>query len=252
VRHYPGLWDRLLCLLPFEPAFFARHGLPATFVGHPVLESGLADGEAERFRARYAIGADAPVLILMPGSRGLEIERLGGVFGAMLGRLQSAIPGLRPVVPAAADVRELVRRTAAQWPLSPILLEAACEKADAFAAASAALCKSGTSSLELALAGVPMAIAYRVNPLSAAIARRLIKVKYASLVNILAAREVVPELLQENCTPERLAATIGPLLGDPARAAPQRAEFAGVLRSLAPPEGTPSEAAARAVLELAC
>lgn len=250
VRKYPGLWERLLCLLPFEPEFFARHGLPATFVGHPVLESGLADGDGARFRARHGIAPDCPLMIVMPGSRAGEIARLGRIFGAALARLGSSFPTLRAVVPAAPDVVASVRAMVSAWPLSPIVIDGAEGKADAFAAAHVALCKSGTSSLELAFAGVPMVVAYRVNPLSAALARRLIKVPYASLVNLLAGCEVVPELIQESCTPERIARTIGGLLADASRAEAQRAAFPSLLGSLAAATGTPSLAAARVVLEL--
>ena len=124
------------------------------------------------------------------------------------------------------------------------------DKHDAFAAAAAALSKSGTSTLELAMARLPMVVAYRVNPLSAAIARRLIKVKYASLVNLLEGRQVVPELLQQDCTPPRLAASLQPLLADPSAADAQRRAFAHLLQTLRPESGMPSEAAAEEVLQL--
>src|SRR4051794_25868494 len=100
VRHYPGLWDQLLCLLPFEPAFFARHGLPAKFVGHPVLESGADRGDAARLRTTYAIDAAARVVTLMPGSRRTEVTRLLPILGATLRQL----PDVAPVVPVAAPV----------------------------------------------------------------------------------------------------------------------------------------------------
>ncbi len=246
VRHYPGLWDRLLCLLPFEPAFFARHGLPATFVGHPVLESGADSGDAARFRARHGIAADARIVTLMPGSRRTEVSRLLPIIGATLRHL----PSIVPVVPVAAPVADAVRAGTNDWPMRPVLVTELQDKHDAFAASAAALTKSGTSTLELALAGVPMLVTYRVNPLSAAIARRLAKVRYASILNLLAEREVVPELLQEACTPDRLAAALQPLLVDPAAAEAQRAACREVLSALRPPEGAPSDAAAAAVLEL--
>lgn len=248
VKHYPGLWDSLLCLLPFEPAFFARHGLAAEFVGHPVLESGTETGNAARFRTRHGIAPNATVLTVMPGSRRTEATRLLPVLGETIARLAVAVPGLVPVVPAAAPVGEIVRAGAAGWPVQPVLVTELEDKHDAFAASTAALTKSGTSTLELALAGVPMIVTYRVNPLSAAIARRLVKVKYAALLNILAEREIVPELLQEDCTPERLTSALLPLLTDPAARGEQQAAFAPVLSSLRPARGTPSEAAAEAVL----
>jgi lipid-A-disaccharide synthase len=246
VRHYHGLWDQLLCLLPFEPKFFARHDLPAMFVGHPVLESGAGRGDAARFRAMHNIDPTARVLTLMPGSRRTEVAPLLPILGATLQRL----PDVVPVVPVAAPVAQAVGDGARNWPRQPVVVTELEAKHDAFAASSAALTKSGTSTLELAMAGVPMVVTYRLNPLTAAIARRLITVQYASLVNLLAQREVMPELIQEACTPDRLAASVRSLLDDPAVAAAQRAACRDVLGSLRPPAGMPSDAAAAAVLDV--
>jgi lipid-A-disaccharide synthase len=250
VRHYPGLWDELLCLLPFEPEFFARHNLPARFVGHPVLESGADTGDAARFRTRHAIPADTRILTVMPGSRRTEVSRLLPILGATLQRVATTVPDLQPVVPIAAPVAEAVRQGTASWPVRPILLTETGDKHDAFAASAAALTKSGTSTLELALAGVPMLVGYRVNPLTATIAHYLVSVRYASLLNLLAGREIVPEMIQQACTPARLAATLTGLLTDPAIAAAQRAACRVELAKLRPPHGLPSQAAADAVLEL--
>jgi lipid-A-disaccharide synthase len=246
VRHYHGLWDQLLCLLPFEPTFFARHGLPATFVGHPVLESGADRGNAARFRAANGIDPPARVLTLMPGSRRTEVARLLPIFGATLQRL----PDLVPVVPVADPVAEAVRAGTRGWPRRPLLVSDLQDKHDAFAASAAALTKSGTSTLELAMAGVPMVVTYRVNPLTAAIAQRLLKVQYASIINLIAGREAIPELIQQACTPDRLAAAIATLLDDPAAAAAQRTAGHDVLALLRAAAGTPSAAAAAAVLNL--
>jgi len=250
VKHYPGLWNTLLCLLPFEPAFFARHGLQADFVGHPVLESGADQGDAARFRAAHGLSPEAVPVILMPGSRMTEITRLLPVFAETLALLRARFPHLIPVVPVAANVASRVMAAASAWPEKPILVTGVAEKHDAFAAAAAALTKSGTSTLELALAGVPMVVTYKVNPITAAIVRRVIKVPYAAMVNLLAGRAVAPELLQENCKPDLLAAEVARLLQDPGAAAAQRAAFAEVMRSLTPPQGLPSDAAADAVLAL--
>jgi lipid-A-disaccharide synthase len=247
VRHYPGLWDRLLCLLPFEPAFFARHGLDARFVGHPVLESGADTGNADRFRTTHGIAADARILTVMPGSRRTEVARLLPLLRDTLRRLPDPVV---PVVPLAAPVLEAVRAGTGGWPIRPILVTGTQDKHDAFAASAAALTKSGTSTLELAMGDVPMVVTYRVNPLSAMLARRLIKVRYASLLNIIADREVVPELIQGDATAERLASVLTTLLRDPGLAAAQRAGSRAVLGTLAAPSGRPSEAAAEAVLEL--
>ena len=250
VRHFPGLWDRLLCLLPFEPEYFARHGLPAVFVGHPVLESGAGDGDGARFRAAHGLAPDAPILVLMPGSRRSEVARLLPVLAETLALLTPALPGLIAVLPVASAVAGTVRAATAAWPVAPIIVSAIEAKHDAFAAASAAVTKSGTSTLELALAGVPMVVTYRVNPLTAMIARRLVKIRFAAMVNLLADRELVPELIQQDSTAAKLAAAVRPLLADKQAGAAQRAAVAPVLASLAAPSGTPSQAAAAQVLEL--
>lgn len=250
VKGFPGLWDRLLCLLPFEEAFFARHNVPVRFVGHPVLQSGADTGDAARFRARHDIAPDAPVLILMPGSRRNEAPRLLPVFGETVALLLRDFPNLVPVIPASPVVQALVERSAAGWPAKPLVITDINEKHDAYAAAGAALTKSGTSTLELALAGVPMAVTYRVNPITGAMARRLIKVPFVAMVNLLAGRSLVPELLQQDCAPEKLRATVRGLLTDPAAVAAQRAGFAEVTRSLRAPSGLPADAAALEVLAL--
>lgn len=244
--------DRILCLLPFEPVFFEAAGIPVTFVGHPVLESGADAGDAARFRAAQGLGGQDRPIIVMPGSRRMEAKRLLPVFAAALRLAAERLPGLRPVLPVAPIVAEAVRRSAADWPVRPILVEGNEAKHDAFAAVAqsggAGLIKSGTSSLEMAVAGIPHVVAYRVNPVTAAIVRRLVKVPHASLVNLLAEREVVPERIQEACTPEALAeALLGPML-DPGIAAAQRAGFAEALAALRAPAGLPSDAAAEAVL----
>ena len=143
-----------------------------------------------------------------------------------------------------------MQRAAADWPVRPVIVTDLDDKHDAYAAASAALTKSGTSTLELALAGVPMAVTYRVNAISGFMARRMIKVKHVAMVNLLAGRAVVPELLQQDCTPDKLAATLLHLMRDPDAAAAQRAAFAGIMARLSPGTELPSHAAAAAVLEM--
>ena len=250
VREFPGLWERLLCLLPFEPEFFARHGIEARFTGHPVLQSGADTGDATRFRTRHGIAAGAHVVMLMPGSRRSEAPRLLPVFGRTLALLSGSVSGIVPVVAASTVVAETVQRATRKWPIPPIIVTETADKHDAFAASGAALTKSGTSTLELALAGVPMAVTYRVNPVTAAIARRLIRVPYVAMVNLLAKQALVPELLQQDCRPEKLAAVLRELLTGQAMATRQKEGFVAVLDRLRTPLGTPSEAAAREILEL--
>jgi lipid-A-disaccharide synthase len=250
VKKFPGLWEELLCLLPFEPEFFSAHGLHPLFTGHPVLESGAGSGDAARFRAAHGLTpADVPV-VLMPGSRVTETARLLPVFRDTMALLGENIPGLRPVLAAAPVIANVVEARTRDWKIQPIIVRDVATRYDAFAAARAALTKSGTSTLELAMAGVPMAVTYRVNPISAAIGRRLIKVKHVAMINLLAGHALVPELLQENCTPEKLSATLQTLLTDADSAARQRSGFSTALASLQAPDGKPSAAAAAAILRL--
>ncbi|MDD2862906.1 MAG: lipid-A-disaccharide synthase, partial [Acidiphilium sp.] len=250
VKHFPGLWDRLLCLLPFEPAFFQPFGLNPVFVGHPVLQSGADRGDALRFRTVFGLDGGARPLILMPGSRRTETARLMPVFRETVALLTARHPALVPVLAAAPAIASELSAMAAGWPIRPIIVTDPETRYDAFAAAAAALTKSGTSTLELALAGVPMAVTYRVNPLSALFARRLIKVPHVAMINLLARSALVPELLQQDCNPELLARTIATLLDDPAAAAEQRAGFAAALATLQAPAGAlPADAAARAIIE---
>ena len=251
VKGFPGLWDTLLCLLPFEPAFFAEHGVPARFVGHPVLQSGADEGDQERFRARYGIAPMATVVVLMPGSRATEVDRLLPVFGDTLALLAAGTPELVAVLPVPAAVAPHVKQAVGTWKVRPVIVSEIADKHDAFAAAGAALTKSGTSTLELALAGVPMAVTYRVNPLTGWLARKMIRVPFVAMVNLLATRRLVPELLQEDCTPKKLADTLLTLLSDQRTADTQRAGFREIMARLRAPGGLlPADAAAQAVLSL--
>ncbi|MBL8643533.1 MAG: lipid-A-disaccharide synthase [Rhodospirillaceae bacterium] len=237
----------LMTLLPFEPPYFTKYGLDATWVGHPVLESGADAGDAARFRAAHNIAEDETVLAVLPGSRNGEVSRLLGVFGETVAKLAAQIPKLRVVVPTVPNVEARVRAGVAAWPGKPIVVTSG--PFDAFAASRAALAASGTVSLELALAKVPHIIAYRVNPLSALALRLLIKTKFVNLVNVLLNRVAIPERLQSDCRADLLAADMLRLLNDDAARTQQKADFAEALKKLKP-EGSvsPSRQAARTVL----
>ena len=195
-----------------------------------------------------------------PGTTGYEMERAASKHRERITRSRdgtSAASGEQ--APAkqsgteSTDTFQTVAETVrAGWSGAPYarVVEGTDEKYDAFAAADAALAASGTVALELAVAGLPMAVTYRVNPVSAAIARRLIRVPHVAMVNLLARREVVPELLQQDCTPEKLCRTVLDLLAGGAAAQAQRAAFGEVLATLRPAEGRPSDAAAREVLNV--
>jgi lipid-A-disaccharide synthase len=236
-----------MTLLPFEPPYFEAVGLSCSYVGHPVLESGADRGDGPAFRRRHGIPEDAPILCMLPGSRRGEVSRLLPVFREAAERLRRDIPDLTVVVPTVATVSETVR---AGWSGVPFarVVEGTAEKYDAFAASTAALAASGTVALELAAAGLPTAVTYRVNRLTAWLVGRVIKVKYANLVNLLLDRLLVPELLMENCTPERLAAEARRLMTDQAVREEQRRGFAAALERLGRGQFSPSRRAAEEVL----
>ncbi len=248
-------WFRhLLTLFPFEPPYFERVGLPATCVGHPLVEAGIERASGERFRQAYGIEPDRPVLVVLPGSRRSELRFLLADFEATLQRLMGTHPDLKVVIPTVPHLFEAVKTATARWPGAPLLVSGDADKYDAFAAATAALAASGTVALELALAGTPAVIAYRIHSVTAALYRRFIRTPYANLVNIMAGRLVVPEFIQENCTPDHLATALQQLLTSPEARAAQRATLAQVRGWLSPPADiatTPSRKAAQVVLAVA-
>ncbi len=249
-RKLAGSVDHVLALLPFEPRFFEGFGVPCTFVGHPVLESGAERGDAAGFRARHGIAPEAPVVAVLPGSRRTEIRRLLPVFERALRRLARERPGLTAVLASVDAEHERIGEAAKAWSLPSVVVSDPAEKYDAFAASQAAITKSGTITLELALAGVPMVVCYRVSPTTAFLARRLISVNHVALVNLLAERRLVPELLQEACTPPAIAEAAGRLLDDAAERAAQLAGFREVAGRLGSRSPAPSERAAEVVLRL--
>jgi lipid-A-disaccharide synthase len=238
----------LLALLPFEPPYFEKEGLPCSFVGHPAIEGLAGKGRPAAFRARHRLAPDRPVLIMLPGSRAGEIDRLLPVFVEALTRLKRGRQPFTVAVPVPEYLQAKVRAGMADSGLETIFITDEAEKFDAFAAAGLALAKSGTVTLELALSGVPAVIAYRVHPVSHFIARRLAVGKYAGLPNVILDRPLMPELLQHDCTPARLAAELSCLLDDPAARQAQLAGGRQIRRLLSPAGKTPSEAAADAVL----
>ena len=247
-RKIATLVDALIAVLPFEPAFFARFAIPCSYAGHPAIEGGHGDGDGAAFRAEHGIGEDAPVLAVLPGSRGGEVARLAPILGETLGLLATDRPGLTAVVPTVDTVAEQVRAAIASWPVRTIVVADTARHADLYAASRAAITKSGTSTLHLALAGVPMVVCYKMHWLTAYLARRLVKLDYVSLVNILAEREIVPEYLLADCTAENLAAATAALLDDNETWTHQRAGLAAVVDMLKVDGRPPSEQAAHIVL----
>ncbi len=221
--------DHVLALLPFEPPYMQAAGMSCDFVGHPVVaERQASEAEVAALRAELAIAPGQPVLALLPGSRRGEVTRLAPVFAAVARRLRAEMPDLAVIVPAAPGVVELLdaalRPDEAGWPhvLDPRGLSAPAweaRKRAAFAAADVALAASGTVSLELAAAGTPMVIGYDANRLTVWLAKRLVRVESATLVNLVTGTRAVPEFLAEDCTPERITPAVEALLADPDAAA---------------------------------
>jgi lipid-A-disaccharide synthase len=242
--------DHLLTLLPFEPPYFEHVRLPASYVGHPVVEGGADAGDGPGFRARHGIAPEAPVLCVLPGSRRSEISRLLPVFRATVERLRAHFPDLVVVVPTVDTVASGVAAAVADWPGHVVVVRGAGDKFDGFAASTAALAASGTVALELAMARVPMVIGYRIWGPTHWVLRRTIKVKYATLINLLLDRPLVPELLQHDCTPERLSAEVERLLRDPEARREQVEGAQGALLQIGLGDEAPSLKAADKVLEL--
>ena len=244
--------DHVLALLPFEPPLMQAAGMGCDFVGHPIAATPPPDpAAAAAFRAAHGIAADAPVLLALPGSRRGEVTRLLPDFAQVLAGLAVGFSGLRVIVPTVAGVEGLVRTAAAGWPGSPVVVGADASPEDrraAFAAGDVALAASGTVSLDLAAAGVPMAIAYRMNPLTEAVLRRLVRVDTVTLVNLVSDSRAVPEFIGRDCDPPAIVAALAGLLAPgPARQA-QLDAMALTMARLGRGGPDPGLRAARAVL----
>lgn len=219
--------DRVLCLFPMEPAIYARHGVDARFVGHPLADEMLLEPDRDQARQQLGLAPDRQVLALLPGSRVGEIERLAAVFLSAAARLLDALPALQIVVPIANTATNAAfRRVLGAHPdiekLRPALRIQVGSARRLMIASDAVLLASGTATLEAMLAKRPMVVAYKVAPLTYTLVKGLgmLKVDRYSLPNVLAGERLVPELMQHDCTPEKLAdATFGLLRSpDAARA----------------------------------
>ena len=240
--------DFLMCLLPNEPALFEAAGLKSVFVGHSVLENGADKGDGAAFRARRNIPADLPLLCVLPGSRRSETSRLLPVFKETILSLAKRQGKFSVVIPTVETVADEVRKETSLWPVPVNIVEGLQERYDCFAASDAALAASGTVALELAIARLPMIIAYKVAPLTAFLARRLLKVRFVCLLNLWADRMIVPEFLQENCVAEKLGPALCDLLSNSDIRNRQLEETGKILSVLGQGEEGPSLKAARHVL----
>ncbi|MGB8399464.1 lipid-A-disaccharide synthase [Bradyrhizobium sp.] len=239
--------DHVLALLPFEPEAYRRlRGPPCSYVGHPLTEqlASLRPGADEAKRR----DTPPPLLLVLPGSRRGEIRHHMAVFGQALGRLRDAGTAFELILPTMPHLEATIAEALEQWPLQPKIVVGEQDKRAAFRIARAALAKSGTVTLELALAGVPMVAAYRTGAAEAWILRRAIKVSSVILANLVIGENVVPEFLQEDCTPEKLAHALREVLGDSVSRRKQVEAFAKIDRIMSTGKQPPSVRAADIVL----
>ena len=239
--------DHVMALLPFEPEAYRRlRGPPCTYIGHPLIDqlASLRPNAEERARRE----AENPLLLVLPGSRRSEVRHHMAIFGETLALLSAEGIAFEPVLPTTPQLEEIIRENVKGWQVQPRIAVTEAEKRTAFRSARAALAKSGTVTLELALAGVPMVAAYRVGAVEAFILRRAIKVQSVILANLVLGKEVVPEFLQENCTAEALAKSLREVLTDTPLRQRQIEAFATLDSVLSTGGAPPSLRAAEIVL----
>jgi lipid-A-disaccharide synthase len=243
--------DHVLALLPFEPAAHERlGGPPCTYVGHALSEriGWLRDLDAGPLRERLGIDPARPVLVVLPGSRSSEVGRLMEPFGDTLRLLIERGPAPQVVLPVLPNVRGQVEAAARRWPIRPHFITGETDRFRAFKLATAALAASGTVTLELALAGTPMVVAYRVDVIASPVLRRLIVAPTTVLANLVLGENAVPEFHQEASTPENLAGALAPLLANTPERRAQVAALSRIPSLLETGGKSPSETAAGIVI----
>ena len=244
--------DCVLAILPFEPAAHVRlGGPPCIYVGHPLIEQ-LAELRPSAQEARRRV-ADPPVVLILPGSRSSELRHLLATFGAAIDRVNAQVGPIEAILPTMPHLLARVQDGVAGWTAKPRIVVDPAEKWAAFRSARAALAASGTVTLELALAGVPTVAAYRVTPIEELIANLVglrSRLSTVILANLVIGENIVPEFLQRDCTPQRLADALVPLLSDTPQRARQLDGFAQLDRIMTLDEA-PSARAAAIVLDAA-
>ena len=242
--------DHLLCLLPFEPPYFEKHGLPATFVGHSIIESHLpTDGSL--FREMYDVPADKRIILLLPGSRSGEIDRHLSLFVKTAEALSVMHDDLLFVLPTLPHLKARIEGEIENKAAKIIVIDNESAKSNAFNAADFAIAASGTVALELALADVPSLISYRMNFLTGLIAKKLVKTDHVALPNIILGEEVMPELLLSAAKEENLIHITDSYLSNPTFPAMQKQKFRQIRERITPEKGMqPSEKAAKIILEI--
>jgi lipid-A-disaccharide synthase len=243
--------DHLLSILAFDAPWFEKYGLPVTPVGNPTLTKDLSHTDPAWLREAIGAAPDDPILLVLPGSRPSEIARLMAPFGDAVARLKASHPRLHVVLALAEAVDAQVRAATETWSVKPYFVEGEAARLDAMRGATLALACSGTVTTELALAGCPMVVAYRLGRITYVLVKLMLRIRYACLLNIAAGRLIIPELIQGDCTGPLLAQQLAPRLDDPLLRARQIADQNAALEKLGPRDGPdPSERAADAVIAI--
>ena len=242
------LVDHLLCLLPFEPPYFTVHGLKATFVGHMVTELEIPSIPTDAFYKRHNLHSHQTLICMLPGSRHGEAKRMLPVFIETLKKIALLHPDAVIAVPTVKATDALVKQSLQNTGLNIIYITDQQERYEAMRACHAALAASGTVSLELSMAQTPTVIAYKVNAITAWIARKIVYARYMTLTNILLDREAIPEFFQEKCTAENLFKALNNLLIQKETVQRMNANQKEAMKMLAPGDKSPSAIAAETVL----
>ena len=245
VRVIRRRFTQALCIFPFEEAFFTKGGVPTEFIGHPLVGNVCASQSREAFCLEHHLDPHRPVITILPGSRNAELSQHMPVIREACALIQEQRPA-QFVVAAAA--RAHVSALQSGWPSSLTVRVVENQTYDALAAADAAIVSSGTATVEAALLDVPMVVVYRVTPLTALLAKPLVRTSYFSMVNLIAERRVVPELIQSDFTPQNTSQEILNLLSDSQARAELRSGLADVRRRLGPPGAVERAADAIAAL----
>ena len=244
-------FDAVMAFLPFEPDVFAANdGPPCHFVGHPIIDRITALEPLPTFGKKHGIRDTHKPLVILPGSRLSEIKTLVPVFGDVLRRLDRHIEGIRPIIPLVPHMADMVREMTADWPGNPIYVEDEAEKLAAFHEARAALAASGTATMELALAGLPTTVAYKMG-LMGDILVRTMPVPSVVLVNLILDAPAMPEFLQDRCNADDITPSIRAMLEDEATNAHYRAMLAPFRDAMSYQGRPPAHRAAALTLQLA-
>lgn len=249
-KKFARIYDHLLCILPFEPPYFINEGLKSSFVGHPIVED-FHLGDGKLFRSKYGIDEANLILCLMPGSRLSEIRRLLPIFLATADILSRHFTNLHLLIPTLPHLKDEVILHLQNCDIPHTIIANLEEKADLYSAVNIALVKSGTNSFELALNNIPMVVAYKVNPISAFLLRRMLKISKFNLINLIQDKDIIPELMQEKCNAKELSNALIELMQNVAAKEYQIKESKLAMEKIGLASSTkPSDKAAKIILRI--